>query len=124
MFSTGCEYTRDEIHAQVGGSKQAYLPAKHSFVVAACLTKKLNPEAPQVILCGKGERIAVTGALLAKQDGSISIFIKEAVNRWRYQGRFKAVASFVSGPEFDRRIAVSGRPVRDISRVIILEAVV
>lgn len=56
MFSVGRDYTRDEIHAKVGGSKQSYLPTKNSAVVAACITHGLNPRAPQVILCVGEER--------------------------------------------------------------------
>lgn len=35
MFRIGTEYTRDEIHAQVGGSKQSYLPTVGGEVAAA-----------------------------------------------------------------------------------------
>ncbi|MFL6232165.1 MAG: hypothetical protein ACJ76N_03450 [Thermoanaerobaculia bacterium] len=124
MFVIDCEYTRDEIHTKIGGSKQAYLPTYQGVVVAACLTKGLNPQAPQVILCGKGKRTVATGALLAGQGGVIPVFIKRAVNRWVCQGKFKAVASFVSGPEFDKFIAASDRPASDISRAVVLEATV
>lgn len=122
MFSIGREYTRDEIHAHVGGSKQSYLPTKEGAVVAACLTRELNPRAPQVILCGQGERIAPAGAVLAGQRHSIPVFIKRAVNRWEYQGRFKPVASFTSGSEFQRLVTGSGRAPEEVSRVVVLEA--
>ena len=75
MFNIGHEYTRDEIHAQVGGSKHSYLPTRNGEVVAACLTKELNPRAPQVILCGNGERIAPAGATLANLTLDVGIHL-------------------------------------------------
>ena len=35
MFKLGNEYTRDEIHAQLGGSTWSYLPTNRGVVVAA-----------------------------------------------------------------------------------------
>src|SRR5664279_2072633 len=98
MFTVGTEYTRAEIHEQVGGGVQAYLPTKGGKVVAACVTRELNPRAPQVILCGKGARIEPTGAHLASQSEPVPVFIKHGVNRWEFQGWFRAVASHTSGP--------------------------
>jgi hypothetical protein len=50
MFEIGGEYTRDDIHAHCGGSKQAYLPTVAGKVVDICVKPELNPIAAQVIL--------------------------------------------------------------------------
>lgn len=121
MFKEGFEYTRDDIHSQFGGSKQSYLPTKGGLVVAACLTKDLNSRAPQVILCGRGPIIESSGAMLASQGGSIPVFLKRAVNRWEFQGRFRVKVSFTAGREFDDLIMHSGRSASDLSRAIVLE---
>lgn len=118
MFSIGRDYTRNDIHAKVGGSKQSYLPTRNGAVVAACLTQALNPRAPRVILCGRGAIIEPTGKLLAQQLDAIPVFLKRDVNRWEYQGHFKAAASYTSGPAFDRHVAGSGRPSAEVSRVV------
>lgn len=123
MFDVGSEYTREEIHARVGGSMVSYLPTLRSSVVAACLTKRLNPAAPRVVICGRGPGIARAGELLAAQANAIPVFVKRAVNRWEYRGLFKPGASHTSGSEFLARVIESGRPVADVSRVIIMEAV-
>jgi len=122
MFSSGREYTREDIHAQLGGSKQSYLPTKNGAVVAACLTHKLNPRAPQVILCGRGARIEPAGQMLAAQSYAIPVFLKRGVNRWEYQGLFKLSGSYTSGPQFDGYVAGSGRPAAEVSRVVVLDA--
>jgi hypothetical protein len=122
MFNVGSEYTRDEIHAQVGGSKQSYLPTKNGAVVAACLTHDLNPRAPNVVLCGRGPRIEPAGELLGMQTYAIPVFLKRGVNRWEYQGLFRPTASYTSGPQFNSFVAGSGRPMAQVSRVVLLGA--
>ena len=123
MFSIGRDYTRDEIHAKVGGSKQSYLPTKNGAVVAVCLTHGLNPQAPRVILCGRGARIEPTGELLSQQPHAIPVFLKRDVNRWEFQGLFRAAASYTSGTEFDDYVSNSGRPPPEISRVVVMSNV-
>ena len=123
MFTFGFAYTRDEIHAKVGGSKQSYLPTKNGSVVAACLTRELNPQAPRVILCGRGARIEPAGELLSKQPYAIPVFLKRNVNRWEYQGLFRTAASYTSGPEFSNHVLGSGRPPPEVSRVVVMSEV-
>ena len=118
MFTIGSEYTRDEIHEHLGGSKQTYLPTVSGHVVAVCVKPDLNPLAPNVVLCGNGPVIASAGAALAKQHEPLPVFIKRGTNRWEYQGTLKVVASHSSGPEFDAFVAGSGRNPSNVSRVI------
>lgn len=121
MFTVGQHYTRHEIHNSLGGSKQAYLPTKKGAVLAACLTRRMNPLAPRVVLCGRGPRIQAAGELLASQAGAIPVFVKRDVNRWEYHGPFRPAASFTTGSDFERYLAGSGRAPRDVSRVVLME---
>jgi hypothetical protein len=118
MFTIGNEYTRDEIHEHLGGSKQAYLPTVSGYVVAICVKTELNPRAPEVIVCGKGPIIASSGAALAKQREPLPVFIKRASNRWEYQGTFRVIAAHSSGSQFDALVADSGRNPSDVSLAI------
>lgn len=118
MFNVGSEYTRDEIHGHLGGSKQSYLPTTSGRVVAACVKLEMNPQAPQVVLCGRGKVIASAGATLAKQHEPIPIFIKRGINRWEYQGTFKVKAVHTSGPQFEALVTVSKRNLSDVSLAI------
>ena len=45
MFMVGIQYTRDEIHAELGGSKVSCLPTQGGRIVAACLSRKFSPAA-------------------------------------------------------------------------------
>jgi hypothetical protein len=118
MFNIGTEYTRDKIHECLHGSKQSYLPTVSRHVVAVCVTLKLNPCAPNVVLCGNGPIIASAGAALARQHEPLPVFIKRATNRWEYQGKFKVIASHSSGPQFEALVAGSGRNPSDVSLAI------
>lgn len=118
MFEIGSEYTRDEIHTQLGGSKQSYLPTVGGHVVAACVKRDLNPHAPKVLLCGKGPIIESSAVTLAKQADAVPIFIKMGVNRWKYEGKFTVASSHSSGPQFEALIAGSNRQVSDVSLAI------
>jgi hypothetical protein len=117
-FKVGSDYTRAQIHASFGGSKQSYLPTVEGRVVAVCITPRLNPRAPQVILCGQGPVIAAAGAALAKQNEPLPVFVKRAVNHWQFQGTLRVVASHTSGPTFVSLIAGSGRSPSDVSLAI------
>lgn len=118
MFVIGREYTRNEIHDSLGGSKQSYLPTVDGHVVAACVRKDLNPRAPYVILCGRGPIISTAGTALAHQKGPIPFFIKRAVNRWEYVGDFSVKSSHSSGTTFNSLISGSGRKLSDVSLAI------
>lgn len=118
MFTVGSEYTRDQIHQNLGGSKQSYLPTVAGAVVAACVKPQMNPRAPHVILCGKGPVIAAAGATLARQTELVPVFIKRGVNRWQFHGNFRVVAAHSCGSQFSAFVAGSGRQESDVSLAI------
>jgi len=121
MFTIGCEYTRGEIHAQLGGSTVSCLPTSNGVIVAACLSKTFSPQAPEVVLCGRGARTSPVSALFARQRSAIPVFIKNASSRWQYRGQFVVTGSFDSGARFQSFIAGSGRSVASVSHVVILK---
>jgi hypothetical protein len=88
MFEVGVSYTRDEIHARVGGSVQSYLPHVGGKVVAACLRLDTNPNAPEVILVGSGEGIEHAAELLVAQPTPLPIFLKRDPGEWEYVGDY------------------------------------
>ncbi len=121
MFIVGHDYTRKTIHAQVGGSTVSCLPTSKGLIVAICLVKDLNPEAPRVMLCGQGARTSRVSDLLTRQSQAIPVFIKRAANRWTFQGHFKVRESLGSGRRFERHISGSGRSLASVSHVVLLE---
>jgi len=121
MFTLGCEYTRDEIHAQLGGSTVSCLPTRNGVIVAACLSKKFSPQAPEIVLCGQGARTGPVSELFSRQRIAIPVFIKNASSRWQYRGQFLVARSFNSGTRFKSFIAGSDRSVASVSHVVMLK---
>ena len=122
-FILGFDYTREEIHAQCGGSLQSDLPHKEGGVVAACLDARRNPHAPCIILCGNSPDLCQAGALLAQQPAPIPVFIKNATQRWVYQGRFEVAESFTESADCAPYLVGSGHDPMTISRVIVLRMI-
>lgn len=121
MFILGCDYTRVEIHAYIGGSLVSCLPTRKGAIVAACLSTTFSPRAPEVVLCGRGVRTSAVSAQFARQQTPIPVFVKSASSRWQYRGQFFIAGSFSSGPQFESFIAGSGRSVASVSHVVILK---
>jgi len=121
MFVIGRDYTRNEIHAQLGGSKVSCLPTRDGAIVAACLTAAFSPDAPRVVLCGQGPRTGPVSVMLARHRGAIPVFIKLGASRWEFRGAFEVTGSLVAGARFESLIQGSGRAVDSVSVVVLLE---
>ncbi len=88
MFKVGNAYTRKDIHEKVGGSVQSFLPTVEKQVVCACLSKKMNPNAPNEILVGNKPIVLQSAEQFARQSIPVPVFIKEASNEWVYLGDY------------------------------------
>ena len=118
----GHSYTRDDIHAALGGSRQTFLPSKNREVVAACLRMDLNPGAPNIMLPGHGQEKQRAADWLSTHPSHVfPVFLKRATNQWEYIGRY-CCERWTDAPdeirEWSRR---SGR--QDIYRILFLKAV-
>ena len=56
-FGFGQTYTRGEIRQALGGDLSSCLPHRDGRVVCGCFRPDLNPDAPDVILSGRGPTI-------------------------------------------------------------------
>jgi len=121
VFTLGQDYTRGEIHTRLGGSVVSCLPTRNGAIVAACLSRKFSPRAPEVVLCGRGVRTSAVSAQFAAQHIPIPVFVKSAAGRWQYRGQFAVAKSFCSGALFESFIAGSGRSVASVSHVVLLK---
>ena len=121
MLILGKTYTREQIHAVLGGSKRACIPTLNGLVLAVCVTPELNPRAPRELLCGVGPMMAKTGAMLAASSYKVPFFIKRRVNEWEYMGLYRSAASYASGARFSEMVTGSGRAPNDVSMAIELQ---
>jgi len=82
-------YSRAEIHAELGGSVQSYLPTVDGVVVAGCFRKDTNPDAPTVVLPGNGPVIKSSAESFAASRRAVPVFIKQSVGDWRFVGDYR-----------------------------------
>lgn len=123
MFTIGECYSRNEIHGVLGGSKVSCLPSVDGKLVAACLTLRFSPAAPEVALCGQGPKTGPASRLLALRREELPVFIKKAAGRWEFCGDFCVAEYLVGGPRFAEFIAGSGRSLASVSYVVLLRPI-
>lgn len=123
-FYLGQDYTRRQISLRVGGSLQNALPTKDKRVVAVCVhADGRNPDAPEVILCGKTQQVSTAGQWLSRQPDPVGVFVFHARNQWEYRGQFVVESSHTQGSQFNKWASRGSRALTDISRVIIFRSV-
>ena len=88
-FAFSQTYTRGEIRQALGGDLSSYLPHRDGRVVCGCFRPDLNPDAPDVILPGRGPKIERWARVFATQRDFIPCFVKADTNAWEYVGRFR-----------------------------------
>ena len=118
-FQLGEFYTRSEIHDQLGGGVQDYLPHSGGRVVCGCFSTDLNPAAPDVILPGRGPGIEKWAEVFASQQEFIPCFIKRETGIWEYLGKYRVRAQSFEQLEIAQHAATALR--EDISSVLFLE---
>ncbi len=120
-FILGRDYTRRQIHEQLGGSVISYLPTSRGAVVCACLKPDLNRKAPEVILVGYGAGIERAGDLLSRQREPVPVFVKRDTNCWTFRGLWKVRDSSQSPDVIEAESGDSRRGT--VSRVVFMEKV-
>ena len=84
-------YTLDAIVSALGGDTMSYLPQLKGRIVGGRFTTNMNPNAPYQILVGDRPQVRRKAELLAAQEGTLPVFLKQAPNRWRYHGIMRFV---------------------------------
>ena len=94
-FAFGQTYTRGEIRQALGGDLSSSFPHRDGRVVCGCFRPDLNPDAPDVILSGRGPKIERWAQIFATQRDYIPCFVKADTNAWEYVGRFCVRRAFL-----------------------------
>lgn len=81
--------TTDELAQELAGG-DSYIRTKNNVVKGLAVTTDKNPEAPEIIVVGTGVRIIANAKLLLEQQQYVPVYVKQAVNSWRYLGTYKA----------------------------------
>jgi hypothetical protein len=117
-FVAGVEYTLHAIVSALGGDTMSYLPQSKGRIVGGRFKKgTMNPNAPYQILVGDLPQVRRKAELLAVQEGTIPVFLKESPNHWRYHGVMRLVR-YETDPQVVR--AAPGADQREVKVVGIL----
>jgi len=68
-----------------------YIRTKNNVVKGLALTRRLNPDAPEVVAYGKGPRVIARAELFLASGFPVPTYIKRQVNRWQYLGQYRAI---------------------------------
>lgn len=117
-FQKNRNYSRVQIHAALGGSVQSYLPTVQGVVVAGCFRCDANPDAPTVVLPGKGPIIESSAASFAASKRAVPVFIKQNAGEWRYVGDHRVTRLSRDPAEIHTHAKRAGRT--DVSCVLYL----
>ena len=116
-------YTRNQIHIALKrpATYMSFLPWKRGAgVVAACLRTDLNPEAPAVVLPGRGVEKERTARWLSDHpEHVIPVFVKRGTHKWEYVGQYRCERWTDDANEIRKRTPVDRRD--PIFRVLFLE---
>lgn len=93
QFEIGKWYSSRDIHNEVGGELQTYLPEKDGQIVAGRFGLQMNPNAPGEVFVGNLPRVRDKAVMLSRQATPIPVFIKDKKSDrgFKYVGRYRAV---------------------------------
>ena len=110
-------YTHDFICQTYGGDAKggSYLPQSNNKILCGCFTPDMNDRKksdngmPECILVGNHPRVLAKAQKLAKQGGSIPVFLKLGTNQWKYLGIYELEKYSEDPVDFESRAAAVGR---------------
>lgn len=122
-FIEGEYYSREQIHTAVGASISAFPPAlvrAGELIVAVCLTRKMNPEAPEIYLNGIGPKMLDNFEKLHTQRTPFPVFVKEpSKSKSQFRGYFLVKEFKTDSETKNKHKKSSGRS--DIHAVVFLK---
>jgi len=94
-FKLGVRYSRKDIHNEIGGETETYLPQKYKQVVCGCFKLELNSDVPLEVQVGEKPTVVAKTELLEQQANQrIPIFVQDPTLRkknWIYRGLYDFV---------------------------------
>lgn len=111
--------SRKELAATVGAGGDSCLLHKGSVVVAIAMNPDKNPDAPNILLVGKGLHKERYAKALLGSVAYVPAFVKKGPDQWQYMGKFRGKCLDHSPTSITAHAVKSGR--KDIWGVFSLE---
>ena len=80
--------TTKQLAEELAGG-DSYIRTKKNIVKGLAITTDLNPEAPEIIVVGSGPRKIANAKLFVFQKQYVPVYVKQAVNAWKFMGKYK-----------------------------------
>ncbi len=97
-----------------------FIRVKNSVVKGIAIRRDLNPQAPEVVLVGKGPQRQKRAQLFVNQAEPVPAFVKRNTDEWEYIGDYKAV-SYSESPEVVASYLTGKRTADSVAGVLILD---
>jgi hypothetical protein len=83
--------TRKRLEEVVGAGGDSCFLHRDCTVVAIAMDPQKNPDAPHILLIGKGPQKERYAKLFQQAGTFVPTFVKEAVDQWKYVGKYRAI---------------------------------
>jgi hypothetical protein len=97
-----------------------FIRVKKGVVKGIAIRRDLNPQAPEVVLVGKGPQRQKRAQLFVDQSDPVPAFVKRNTDEWEYIGDYKAVF-YSEAPEFVASYMTGKRTADSVAGVQILD---
>lgn len=112
--------TRELADITAGGTD--FIRTKNGEVKGIAIRPDLNPEAPEIVLVGRGRNRQPRAQRYFESGSHIPAFIKRAANQWEYVGEYRATHYTEDRQEVERRPKGSRIP-NSVEGVLFLEKI-
>jgi len=111
--------TRKKLEEIVGAGGDSCFLHKNCKVVAIAMDPNKNPDAPNILLVGKGPQKERYARLFHQSGEFVPTFVKKTVDQWKYVGRYRALSIEMKADVIKPHSQKSGR--KDIWGILSLE---
>lgn len=91
MATTFPEFVNTKQLAELLAGGDNYIRTKDNIVKVLALKRKLNPDAPEVVVFGKGPEVVRRAKLFLLSDTAVPAYMKRRVDCWQYLGQYRAI---------------------------------
>ncbi len=96
-----------------------YIRTKNREIKGLALNPNLNPEAPSIVVVGKGPRIEARAELFVESDLTVPTYMKRGTNAWELVGSYRAIEYRTDSAAVRKHLG--NRPLDEVAGILFLE---
>lgn len=106
--------------AEITAGGRDFIRTKDGKVLGVAIHLNLNPEAPNIVLVGRGEQRQHRARLYVTQATAVPAFVKRASNQWEYIGNYRAL-KYSESKDVIKQFDAGNRTPDTVAGVLFLE---